>query len=388
MLADTDAGSIVTAAQSGTIWGYKLLALQLILIPILYIAQELTVRLGIITKKGFSELIKQQFGNFWAWFAVGTLAICCIGAIITELSGIASVGALIGIPHWLSMIVSIIFLLWLILTRSYLTVERVALAIGAFELIYLFIAWQAQPSLNEIYQGFSNLPLNNGKYLYLCAANIGAVIMPWMVFYQQSAVVDKQLNLENLPSSRLETIIGAIITQIIMIAIIIAAAATIGKTQHGQSLNNIQQISDAFTPFLGETTGKLLFALGMLGASLVATIVVSLALAWSVGEICGFRRSLQDKPKEAPWFYGIYFVILVIGGIIVASHAQLINLNIAIEVLNALLLPIILLFLFVLVCKNLVNQHKLKLWYTIITGIAFFLISAVSVYSGVMGILS
>jgi NRAMP (natural resistance-associated macrophage protein)-like metal ion transporter len=387
MLADTDAGSIVTAAQSGAVFGYKLLFLQIILIPVLYLTQELTIRLGITTQKGFSELIKQQFGNTWAFISVGTLAILSVGAITTELSGIASIAIMLGIPVWLSMVVSIILLMAVVFTKKYSTLEKIAIAIGTFELVYLVVAFKAEPSLSEVASGFSNLPFANKNYLYLCAANIGAVIMPWMIFYQQSAIVDKKLTEKNLPSSRLETAFGAIITQVIMIAIIIATAATIGKVQTGAQLQSIQDISLAITPFLGRTTGTLFFALGLLGASLVATIVVSLSLAWSIGEIYGFKHSLQDRPKEAPWFYGIYFAILLIGAIIVILHTQLIYLNIAIEVLNALLLPIILTFLFLLTCKALPQKYKLRTWHSILIGIVFAAVSAVSLYTGIVGIM-
>jgi len=386
MLADTDAGSIVTAAQSGAVWGYKLLALQLILIPILYIVQELTLRLGLSTGKGHAELIRQHFGKFWAWFAVITLVISCIGALITELSGIVGVGNLFGISPHLSMALTIIFLILLVLTRSYNSVERIALACGAFELVYLVVAWQAHPSAHEILQGLKSVPIHNSNYLYFAAANIGAVIMPWMIFYQQSAVVDKGLSIHHLKAARIETALGAIITQVIMAAIIVTIAATLGKSHSGATLTTIEQISEAITPFLGDNVGRILFALGMLGASLIATIVVLLTAAWSIGEITGIRHSLQDHPKEAPWFYGVYFVVLVIGGAVVASSTHLINLNVAIEVMNALMLPIVLGFLFALAYKTLTPPYKLSGRYAIFVGAIVLITSVFGVAAGLFGI--
>src|SRR3990167_5886146 len=147
MLADTDAGSIIVAAQSGAVWGYKLLPLQFILMPILFIAQELTVRLGLVTGKGHGELIKLKFGSKWAWLSVITLLVCCIGAIITELSGLAGVGALMGVPIWKTMVLAIVFLVFLAWSGTYRAVEWVALAIGAFELVFLWVAFSAHPSL-------------------------------------------------------------------------------------------------------------------------------------------------------------------------------------------------------------------------------------------------
>ncbi|MCL5261400.1 MAG: divalent metal cation transporter, partial [Gammaproteobacteria bacterium] len=165
MLADTDFGSIIVAAQSGAVWGYRLLALQIILIPILYIAQELTLRLGLVTKLGHGQLIKKHFGNFWAWFSVLTLIVCCFGALISELSGIAGVGLLFNIPTWLSLLITIGFLIVLVWTRCYNSVERVAIAIGAFELIYFYVAFKAQPSGKEMWQGLTTLPLYSSNFL-------------------------------------------------------------------------------------------------------------------------------------------------------------------------------------------------------------------------------
>lgn len=388
MLADTDAGSIITAAQSGAVWGYKLLSIQLILIPILFIVQELTVRLGLVTGKGHGELILQHFGKFWAWVSVSTLIICCIGALITELSGIVGVGNLFGVAPSISMVLTITFLILLVLTRSYTSVERIALACGAFELVYIIVAWKAHPAGADLIQGLLSTPLSNSNYLYFVAANIGAVIMPWMIFYQQSAIVDKKLKPKHIKFSRIETLVGAIITQSIMAAIVIAIAATIGKEHGGTaSLDSVEQISNAITPFVGNNVGRILFAFGMLGASLVATIVVLLTAAWSIGEITGFRHSLENKPKDAPWFYGIYFATLVLGGILVSSNIQLINLNVAIEVMNALLLPIVLGFLFVLAYKALPSPYKLNGWYALFVCSVIVLTSGFALVAGVLGIL-
>lgn len=387
MLADTDAGSVITAAQSGALWGYKLLTIQLILMPILYIAQELTVRLGLVTGRGHAELIKSHFGKFWAWVSVSTLVISCLGAILTEFSGIAGVGLLFGIPAKYTMIAVVVFLSLIAWTGSYRSVERIALCIGAFELVFLYVAWKAHPSAHEMWHGIKHMPLNNKSYLYLTAANIGAVIMPWMIFYQQSAVVDKKLIAKHLRIARVDTAIGAVITQLVMIAILIATAATIGKTNPNAPLNTVHQISDALTPFLGVDAGRILFSMGMLGAALVATIVVSLAAAWGLGEITGYRRSLQDKLHQAPWFYGIYTIALIIGGIVVASNVvNLVKLNVAVEVMNALLLPIVLGFLFLLAVKTLPEKYKLKGWRAWTIGIILFVTAGFGLYAGISGI--
>lgn len=387
MFADTDAGSLITAAQSGAVWGYKLLALQLILIPILFIAQELTVRLGLVTGMGHGELIKAKFGNFWAWISVGTLIISCIGAILSEFSGLAGVGLLFNIPAWKTLFITVLFLIIIAWTGSYITVERVAIFLGLFELVFLWVAWDSKPNTSEIFQGMMNIPWNNGSYLYLAAGNIGAVIMPWMIFYQQSAVLDKGLSTTNLKPARWDTAIGALITQLVMAAVLIATAATIGKTNPSASLNTVHEISHALTPTLGEFSGKLLFAVGMTGAAMVATIVVSLTAAWGLGEVLGFRRSLQDHPKDAPWFYGVYSAVLILGGLLVASGIiNLVSLSVAVEVMNALLLPIVLGFLYILARKTLPEEYRLKNKYAVFTGIILAVTSIFGLFAGLWGI--
>src|ERR1017187_7817004 len=176
MLADTDAGSVITAAQSGAQWGYRLLLLQVVLVSILCIVQELTVRLGIISGKGHGELIRDQYGAAWAWVSVGTLVLACVGALLSELSGLAGVGLLFGVPAWLTMIVVVGGLTLMAYTGSYLSVERIAMGIGAFELVFLLVAWKAQPQTTAMISGALSIPWREPNYLYLVAANIGAVI--------------------------------------------------------------------------------------------------------------------------------------------------------------------------------------------------------------------
>jgi NRAMP (natural resistance-associated macrophage protein)-like metal ion transporter len=186
MLADTDVGGIITAAQSGVQWGYRLLLLQLILMPVLYIVQELTVRLGIFTGKGHGELIRNTFGGGWAWLSVSGLGVATVGALITEFSGVAGVGEMFGVPRAVSLGMATVLLLAVVLTGSYRRVERVAIALGLFELAFFVVAWRAHPHGDEVARGLVHMPLRDSAYLYLVAANIGAVIMPWMIFYQHA----------------------------------------------------------------------------------------------------------------------------------------------------------------------------------------------------------
>lgn len=388
MLADTDVGSVITAAQSGAQWGYSLLWLQVTLIPILYMVQELTVRLGVHTGKGHGELIRDTFGPAWAWISVGGLAIACIGAIITEFAGVAGVGQLFGIPVWESLLLAVITLLAIVFTGSYARVERAAILIGAFELAFIVVAIHVQPDVNRMAAGFIHIPMGDPAYLYLVAANIGAVIMPWMVFYQQSAVTDKGLAPADYRASRWDTAIGAIVTQLIMAAVLVASAATIGRRDPGVPLNTIGEISHALVPLLGVDVGRVIFALGVLGAAMVAAIVVSLAAAWGLGEVTGYRHSLADRPRHAPWFYVVYVLAIVGGAVVVGTVKDLVSLSVAVEVMNALLLPLVLGFLLALAFKALPPAVRLRGTYAwVVTG-TVVLISALGVYGAVMGIVS
>lgn len=386
MLADTDAGSVITAAQSGAEWGYRLLLLQVVLIPVLYIVQELTVRLGIVSGKGHAELIRDQFGQGWAWLSVATLVVACIGALLSELSGLAGVGLLMGVPTPITMTLVVGALLIMAYKGSYLTVERIAIAVGAFEIVFLLVAWQAQPGPAAMLSGSADIPWSHPRYLYLAAANVGAVIMPWMVFYQQSAVVEKKLSIADLPPARLDTALGAVLTQVIMGAVLVATAATLGRVNASGSLDTVQQIAEAITPFLGETTGKLLFGLGISGAAVVATIVVTLTAARTLGEMLGIKHSLEHEPREAPWFYGIYTVTLVLGALLIVSGVNLVSLSVGVQVMNALLLPIVLGFLYLL-ARRLPKPHRLDGIYAVIVALIIAIAVTFGVYASVAGLL-
>lgn len=387
MLADTDAGSIITAAQSGAQWGYKLLVLQLVLIPILFVVQELTVRLGLATQQGHGELIRETFGRGWAWLSVGTLCVACVGALLTQLSGIAGLAQLFGVPVVPAIAVTIAGIILMVWTGSYHSVERVAIAFGLFELAFVFVAWRSAPNLHEVASQFFAVPLSDPRYLYLAAANIGAVIMPWMVFYQQSAVVDKGLDLGDLKVARIDTAVGAFVTQLIMAAVLIATGAVLSGHRGNMSLENVPQIADALAPTLGYNVGRIVFAMGLAGAALVATVVVCLTAAWGLGEVAGYKRSLEHHPREAPWFYGVFSLTLIAGGVIVTSGADLVKLSVAVQVMNALLLPVVLGFLFMLARRALTGAYRLTGWYAWVAGGLIAVTSAFGVYAAVSGLI-
>jgi NRAMP (natural resistance-associated macrophage protein)-like metal ion transporter len=388
MLADTDVGSIITAAQSGVQWGYRLLLLQLLLMPALYVVQELTVRLGIFTGKGHGELIRNTFGAGWAWVSVSGLGVATIGALISEFSGVAGVGELFGIPRAASLGLVTVILLAIVLTGSYRRVERVAIALGLFELAFFVVAWRAHPQGAELASGLVHMPVKDSAYLYLVAANIGAVIMPWMIFYQQSAVADKKLRACHYRHAQWDTAFGSVITQAVMAAVLLAAAATIGKMHAGAaeaSLNSIGDISKMLVPTLGASVGRVVFGFGTIGAAMVAAIVVSLASAWGFGEVTGYRHSLEHHPLEAPWFYGIYALAVVGGAVVVDLVPNLVALNIGVQVMNALMLPLVLGFLVLLAFKALPAEHRLSGPYAWLVIAVSVLTAGLGVYGGITG---
>jgi Mn2+/Fe2+ NRAMP family transporter len=385
MLADTDVGSVITAGQSGAQWGYRLLALQLGLVPILYMAQELTVRLGIFTGRGHGELIRVTFGPIWGWISATGLGLATTGALLTEFSGVAGVGELYGVPRFATLPIAALSLLAVVLTGSYRRVERAAIILGLFEFAFFFVVWVAHPDPAAVLAGSLSIPYDNPAWQYLAAANIGAVVMPWMIFYQQSAVADKRLGPEHYTAARWDTAIGALLAQLIMASVLVACAATIGARRPATSLVSVGDMAAALTPFLGVTVGNLVFGAGVLGAAMVAAIVCSLAFAWGLGEVSGHRHSLEHHPLEAPWFYGVYAACVVGGAFVVAVWPDLVALNVGVQVMNALMLPLVLGMLIALSLRALPPAHRLRGVYLWIVMVVAALTSALGVFGAISG---
>lgn len=379
MLADSDVGSVITAGQSGVQWGYRLLGRQILLMPVLYIVQELTVRLGIFTRRGHGELVRTVLGPVWAWITVAWLAIATIGALLTELTG---VGELYGLPRLATLPLAAIGLLAVVLTGSYRRVERAAIVVGLFELTFFFVAWAARPGMHELLSGSLDIAYGDKGYLYLVAANIGSIVMPWMIFYQQSAIADKKLLPEHYAMARCDTAVGAVVTQLVMCAVIIACAATLGGQRI--SLNTVGDMSLALTQFLGVGAGRFVFSAGILGAGLVVTIVCSLALAWGVGEITGYRHALAQQPVR--WFNALYVVVIAGSTAAVVAWPNLVALNIGVQVMNAFMLPIMLGVLIALAVMALPDSRRLRGVYRWIVLAVCGLTASTAVLGGIFGL--
>ena len=363
MLADTDAGNVVTAAQSGAQWGYRLLPLLLGLIPVLYMVQELAVRLGIFTGRGYSELVRHHFGSVWAWVSAAALTVAVAGSMITEFAAVAGVGELYGVSRNLTLRLAASTLLIIVLSGSYRRVERIAILIGSFELAFLIVAATTRPDVGTVAHDVFDIPFGKDGFWLLAAALIGAVFNPWMVFYQQSAVAEKRLDHRHYNAARSDTALGAVLTQLVSASVLFVAATAFGASDAGASLASVGQISDALIPHLGITAGRLVFSLGVLGASIVAAIVCSLALAWALSEAAGHRRSAATHPFHGVWFNGVYAACVLGGAAFVWAIPNLIWLTVWAQIVNALLLPMVVGFLVVLATSSLAEPNRLRGWY-------------------------
>jgi Mn2+/Fe2+ NRAMP family transporter len=346
--ADTEAGSVTTAATSGAQFGMKLVLLQLLLIVPLYVVQEMTVRLGTATGKGHAQLIRENYGLFWCWISLGTMLVTNLAALVTEFIGIAGAALIFGVNPVPMVLAAAAILIGVSITGAYRRAEIAALGLCLLELLFIPAAFAAHPSAASIVRDgiFGSQPLGDRDYLLLIASNIGAVIMPWMIFYQQSATVDKGLKLRDLNLARLDTAVGAVATQLIMIAIVITTAATL-FVRH-ISVSDAAHAALALIPLTGRASG-IVFGAGLIGAAMLGAFVVSLATSWAFGEAFNWPCSLNYRCTEAKRFYGLYTVIVVVAAaIVLVPNLPLVKITLYVEAGNALVLPLVLGFLLVM----------------------------------------
>ncbi len=359
MLADTDAGSLITAAQSGTRFGYEMILPQLLLIPVLYVVQEMTARLGIVTRKGHGALIREHFGQGWALLSGMTLFLSAVGALLTEFAGVAGVSDMFGIPRVLAVSIAALFLIAAGVSGSYNRAERIGIFLGLAELFFLPLLVLSHPHFHAIMTQVTQIPAHNSSYMMLLAANVGAVIMPWMIFYQQGAVIDKGLDFRDIKAERRDTAIGAVLTQLIMVATVATFAATAFHVLPGK-LDTIAGMASALQLLMNKTIAKVLLAMAVLGAALVAALVASIAGAWGISEVLGWKHSLNERPcRNNAKFYATYLLAHILGAVLVIVHVNLVGLVLDVMVMNALLLPIVLGFLIALEARALPRELRM-----------------------------
>jgi Mn2+/Fe2+ NRAMP family transporter len=361
MLADTDAGNVVTAAQAGSLWGFRLAPLLIMLIPVLVVVQDLALRIGIFRGCGFGALVKERFGRAGAYAAAAALIVATIGSLVTEFTGIAGVGELYDVPRVASLTLAAAALILVAFTGEYRRLERVALIFGLFEASFLFVAWRAQPSLAVVLTEFADQRPSDASYLYLAAGLIGATFNPWMIFYQSSAVAAKRLTPSDYPVARMDTIFGAVLTQTLTASVLVAIAALkIGGAS--EPLADIGQISRALTPHLGETIGRLVFGAGVVGAAMAAAIVCSLACAWGLGEIFGVRSAFAADTRQGGAFLAGYSFWVAASAALVYFVPDLVWLSVGMQVLNAVLLPVVVTLLLILAARALPDSARVRGW--------------------------
>lgn len=296
-LADTDGACLVTAAQSGAVERYKLLMLQIVLIPVLYIAQELTIRLALYRQKGLVGCVRSSIGYFPAVVIAVALIATCIGALISEVANIASAMRLIGVPSNVTAVVTCLALLGLAVKGSYSDAENVGLCLGSLQVVFFILMFLSQPRMEEILEDAVQFPIRDPAFGNLVTANIGAVIMPWMLAYQQSACAldgtpTHELQ-EKLDDHRFETKVGSVITQGVMSAVLVMAAAVTKR-----SIKNIDDLAALSRTICGSSVlGNAITLFAVVGASIVAAIVVMLCAAWVIEDMV---KSEKDSGLSLP----------------------------------------------------------------------------------------
>jgi NRAMP (natural resistance-associated macrophage protein)-like metal ion transporter len=383
-LADTDAGNVVTAAQSGAQWGYRLMPLLLLLIPALYMVQELTVRLGIYTGRGHGELIRERFGTRWAVVSLTGLAVSTVGSLITEFTAVAGVGEMVGLARERTLPIAAALLFCVVLSGTWRRIERVALLIGLCELVFFYIACAAHPHPVTVARHAIDWPLGNHAFLWSAAGLIGAVFNPWMIFYQQSAVASRHRQWGYYRAERRDTAVGAVLTQLLTAAVLVASAAIVLKLHAVPRLETIGDISAMLSSTLGTEVGGLLFGVGVLGASMVAAIVASLALAGGVDEwAAGSGRARGGRLDR--WFICTYATCVAGSAVLVWLVPDLVSLTVALQVVNTLMLPLVMGLLIALAVTALPRRLRPRGAYRFALVAILLLVSVLGVVCAVVG---
>lgn len=357
MVADNDAGGITTYTATGSRYGYGLIWFLVLLGPIAYVVQEMTVRLGAVTKRGHAEAIFDAFGPFWGWFSLIDLGLVDWLTLITEFIGMTAAMSIFHVPPVVTVICVSILMGVMVMQGRYWTWEKIVLLFCALNLIYIPAAFLVHPSISNIFdQGIvPHLPggFNNETFFFLMA-NIGTTIAPWMVFFQQSSVVDKRLQEKDIPWERVDTAVGALFTVVVAIFCVIVT----GTLLNGVPVESAAQAAQMLRP-INNYVGTFL-AIGLFDAGLLGAVCISLATSWAFGEVFGWAHSLNYKAREAPWFYGAYFIAIITAAtVVLIPGSPLILITLFVQVMAVTLLPAALVFLLLLLNnEELMGKYK------------------------------
>jgi NRAMP (natural resistance-associated macrophage protein)-like metal ion transporter len=347
MVADNDAGGITTYTATGAKYGLHLLWFLVLLGPVAYFVQEMTVRLGAVTKRGHAEAIFKSFGSFWGWFSILDLVITDWLTMITEFIGMTAALSIFHIPPIVTVVLAWLIMGTMIMSGRYWTWEKIALVFCVINLIYIPAAFLVHPSPHDILANSIIPHLPPGGFtndlFFLLMANIGTTIAPWMLFFQQSSVVDKGLQEKDITYGKIDTAIGSVLTVVVAVFLIVVTAMLLP----GQNVDDAAQAAVRMMP-MNKYVGTFI-AIGLFDAGLLGAICISLASSWAFGEVFGWAHSLNTKIKEAPWFYAYYFLDLLLAGtVVLIPGAPLVLITLFVQVIATTLLPAALVFLILL----------------------------------------
>jgi len=384
---DNDAGGIATYTQAGSAYGYSLLWSLVPMTIALYVTEEMCARMGVITGKGLSDLIREEFGFRSTFFVMITGFLVDLGNVVAEFAGVAAAMQIFGISKYVAVPLAAALVWLLVLKGNYRQVEVVFLIACVFYLTYLFSALLSHPDWLQAARMtvIPSIHFDTG-YLITLTALVGTTIAPWQFFYLQAGFVEKKVGPRQYPQARLDVLLGSISCMIIVFFIIVCTAATL----HASGLTNINDAAEAakaLIPLAGKWAG-LTFALGLLNASLFAATILPLSTAHVICEGLGFEAGLDHKFKEAPAFYWLYTILIVVGaGIVMLPNAPLWKIFIFSQVGNGVWLPIVIIFILLLINrKDLMGEHTNTLLFNIIawvTAVAMIILTFILVFQAI-----
>ncbi|MFH1347869.1 MAG: Nramp family divalent metal transporter [Candidatus Margulisiibacteriota bacterium] len=356
-LAGNDAGGTATYSIVGARFGYHMLWMLILVGVSLVVIQEMCARMGVVTGKGLSDLIREEFGVRWTFFAMLILLIANIAVTISEFAGIAASLEIFGITRYLSVPVMVI-IIWFLMTRgSYKGVERIFFVMCLIYFSYIFSGFMAKPDWAVVIKQ-SVVPSFkfDMNFILIAIAMIGTTVTPWMQFYLQSSVVEKGVKIKQYGYQRWDVIVGSVIAVIIAFFIILACGTVLHP--EGIIVHDAKEAAMALRPFAGGYA-TFLFALGLFASSTLGASILPLSSSYAICEAFGWENGISKKFAEAPIFYALYTSLIIIGGgVVLLPRLNLINVMLFSQTMNGILFPFILIFMLLLVNnKRLMGQY-------------------------------
>jgi len=358
---DNDAGGILTYSSAGAQYGHLLLWTMIPVTLALIVVQEMCARMGAVTGKGLSDLVREEFGFRITFFMMLGILITNFGNVVTEFIGIATSLELFGLSRFITVPVCAVIVWWIIVKGQYKSVEKVFLAASFFYITYIFAGFLAHPLWREAAIATVKPPdfkaFKDQAYLYMVIGVIGTTIAPWMQFYLQASVVEKGVTARGLRASRLDVIAGCIFTDVVAWFIIVACAATL-YVHNYRDIKYAADAAQALRPLAGDYA-YILFAVGLFNASLFAASILPLSTAYTVCEGLGFESGVDLKFSEAPVFYWLYTLLIAAGAaVVMIPGLPLIKIAVLSQVVNGIVLPFVLIFMLLLINKkDLMGEH-------------------------------